>query len=358
MRVAHVNLSDDLGGGECQTLILSRALAATNAVHQRLILRTGSRLLEQAAQLRGCQIRPVANSFVAAARATDDCDVIHIHEPSGLKAGALASLWGRPFVFTQRQLQPAKTTLLNRWCYSRAAKLIGVSNAAGNAIKTRIEDAQVETIYDGVPLPEFAVETEPVSRKREQRFIVACIGELDEATKGHRTVFAAARALRKDYPEIAFWIIGRGSDEARLRALAARLPSVRFGGWMADMSQCYRDIDLVVRPSRDEALGSVILEAMSFGIPVIGTRVGGIPEIVRPGYNGALIDVDDGQGLADEIVRRYKDPAQLARQGANARLTAERFSAAAMAQHYAALYHQVLAARHAPSPSGLMDRSL
>ena len=127
---------------------------------------------------------------------------------------------------------------------------------------------------------------------------------------------------------------------------------------MADMSRCYRDIDLVVRPSRDEGLGSVILEAMSFGIPVIGTRVGGIPELVRPGYNGALIDVDDGQSLADEIARRYEDPAQLALQGANARLTAERFSAAAMAQHYAALYRQVLASQHAPSPGSLMDRSL
>ena len=355
MRVAHINLSADLRGSEYQTLALTRAL--TKEVDQRLILRSGSRLLERAAQVRGCQIRPVANSFIAAARATEDCDLIHIHDTS-TKAGALASLWGRPFVVTRRQLQPPANSLLTRWCYSRAAGLVGVSNAARDALQSYADDTErVQTIYDGVPLPEFAVADVPEGRKREPRFIVACIGELDEAIKGQRTVFDAARALRKGYPEIAFWIIGRGKDEARLRAIAASLPNVRFGGWIADMTTCYRDIDLVVHPSRNEALGSVILEAMSFGIPVVGTRVGGIPEIVRPGYNGALVDIDDGQALAEQIAKLYLDPAQLRLQGANARRSAERFSTTAMATQYAALYRQILAAQHAPPAHRPMDLS-
>jgi glycosyltransferase involved in cell wall biosynthesis len=75
---------------------------------------------------------------------------------------------------------------------------------------------------------------------------------------------------------------------------------------------------VLVLPSRSEGMGRVVVEAFCRGRPVIGTRVGGIPDLVHDGRNGLLVDPDDTQALADAIVHVLADPALASRLAARA----------------------------------------
>ena len=336
MRIAHINLSAGLRGAEFQTLALIRALEGR--IDQRLVVRRGGQLLERAANLRGCQIYPVPGSLLAAARATRGCDLIHVHEGRSTKAGAIAALWGMPFIVTRRIQKPPSENFVTRYCYRQAGAVIGISNAVSATMASYLGNNQsVDTIYDGVTL----TARRKVTRKSSARFVVGCVGELHDAVKGQSTLFAAARLLKKN-PNIAFWIVGRGQDEARMRAWAADLNNVQFAGWVSDMEQCYADIDLLVHPARQEGLGSAILEAMSFGIPVVGSRVGGIPEVVRPGCNGELFDPEDVEALA-AIISRYAVRKDLFADSCTGALqTADKYSTKVMADLYLRRYRELL----------------
>ena len=118
-------------------------------------------------------------------------------------------------------------------------------------------------------------------------------------------------------------IVGEGPLESRLRSLVADLGIEQFvsvHGWMtpANLAARYADADLLLVPSRSEPLGRVVMEAMACGTPVIGARVGGIPDLISDGVNGFLFDDDDLPALADLIEMVTDHPARLERLSANA----------------------------------------
>jgi glycosyltransferase involved in cell wall biosynthesis len=102
---------------------------------------------------------------------------------------------------------------------------------------------------------------------------------------------------------------------------------------------------VVTLSSREEGMGSVLLDALAFGRPVAATRAGGIPEIVREGETGLLSAVGDGEGLGASIVALLSDPARAARLGAAGRERAPQFSLEQMSIRTARVYQSVLAGR-------------
>ena len=101
-------------------------------------------------------------------------------------------------------------------------------------------------------------------------------------------------------------------------------------------------MDVFFYPSRHEGLGSVLLDAMAFGLPIVATRVGGIPEIVEDGANGSLCEVDDLDAQERALLALAGDPALRQRIGEVNRRKAENFRPAEMARAYAAIYRQLL----------------
>ena len=119
---------------------------------------------------------------------------------------------------------------------------------------------------------------------------------------------------------------------------AEGLSNIRFVGWTDRLSDYYSAMDLFLFPSRSEALGSAVLEAMSFGVPVVASDVGGIPEIVQPGVNGFLIDSTDVNAWAHRVERLCNDSCLRTRLAQNAEVTAAAFSPEAIAEQYYSLY--------------------
>jgi glycosyltransferase involved in cell wall biosynthesis len=125
--------------------------------------------------------------------------------------------------------------------------------------------------------------------------------------KGLPTLIRAAPDIVNAVPNIEFWVVGRDRIEPHMRQLCRDRDVsryFRFLGWKphGELIQMYAEADIFVMPSLEEALGVTFLEAMASRVPSIGTRVGGIPELIDHGYNGLLIDPEDVSALAQAVV--------------------------------------------------------
>ena len=127
-----------------------------------------------------------------------------------------------------------------------------------------------------------------------------------------------------------------------LKAEAAGLETVHFAGHVDNVGDYLAAMDVFFYPSRHEGLGSVLLDAMAFGLPVVATRVGGIPEIVTDGENGMLCDPDDLDGQAAALLELAGDPRLRQQLAVANRARAEHYRPAEMARQYAAIYRQLL----------------
>jgi glycosyltransferase involved in cell wall biosynthesis len=136
--------------------------------------------------------------------------------------------------------------------------------------------------------------------------------------KGVDVFLQAAGLISSRYPRARYMIVGDGPERSRLAARARSLGLegvVRFPGAPPDARSLLPDMDLLVVPSRSEGSPLVVLEAMEAGLPVVATRVGGIPEQIGHEREGLLVPPDNAEALAAAVLRLLDDPALAARLG-------------------------------------------
>jgi glycosyltransferase involved in cell wall biosynthesis len=164
--------------------------------------------------------------------------------------------------------------------------------------------------------------------------------------KAHGLFLEAAELIVRSHPRVQFVIVGDGElwaelhDEVARRSLSER---VHFTGWRSDLGAVYADLDLVVCCSRNEGTPVSLIEACAAGRAVIGTRVGGIPDIIASGVNGLLVPSGDSAALAGAIVELVDDPDRRRLMGvAGQRTVRERYSAERMVKELKDLYRKLL----------------
>ena len=176
--------------------------------------------------------------------------------------------------------------------------------------------------------------------------LVGTLGRLDEPKKGLRTFVAAAARVAAAVPRARFVLIGDGAARPELERRAASYgirDRVRFHGEVADPERLLPGLDLFVQPSLWEGFGLSVVEAMAAGLPVVASRVGGIPEAARDQIEALLVPPGDATRLAEAIVSLLRDPARAARLGAAGRRRAvEEFPVARLVDETAALYDGLL----------------
>jgi glycosyltransferase involved in cell wall biosynthesis len=151
-------------------------------------------------------------------------------------------------------------------------------------------------------------------------------------------------------PDAALLLVGDGEDRATLERIAQEqgiAPRVRFAGAVAHdhIGDYLRLADVFARPSLSEGLGTAFLEAMACGVPIVGTRTGGIPDFLAEGRTGLFCDPERPETIAEAIVRVLRDDGLaggLARAGRA--LVAERYRWEAVAERIGALYERLLGA--------------
>jgi glycosyltransferase involved in cell wall biosynthesis len=144
----------------------------------------------------------------------------------------------------------------------------------------------------------------------DQLATIGIIARLSEE-KCHADLFEAFAILLKRFPAIKLLIVGDGPLRRNLEVMTQRLAiheSVKFVGFQKDIHLFLRKMDIFVLPSRTEALGIAILEAMAFGLPVVAARVGGIPEIVDNQETGLLYDPGNVGQLCSALAQLIEAP--------------------------------------------------
>ena len=345
--VVHVASGREWRGGQRQVWLLARELARLG-VAQRVVTGAGSEL---ARRLRGAGV-PVRETrwragldprvLLAVRRELRrGPSLIHAHDAHALTLAGLA-LWpvGPPLVVTRRVDFP----LRRRGFWGRAARVIAISDAVAAVLRADgIDPHRIVVVRSGVDLAQ-AETALPIGLRARLGLatdvpLVAHLGAL-VPHKDQATLLGAAALLRPRCPDLHWALAGDGELRGELERLRHRLgldDRVHFLGQLAEPLGLLAEADLFVMSSREEGLGTSVLDAMARGIPVASTDAGGLPEMLAGGA-GLLVPVGDAPALADAVERIVADPAlrtDLARKG---RETVRRFSAARMAEEVLTVY--------------------
>jgi sugar transferase (PEP-CTERM/EpsH1 system associated) len=171
--------------------------------------------------------------------------------------------------------------------------------------------------------------------------LVGTVGRLDPV-KDFPTLMNGFHKIRDGFPHAKLVIVGDGPVKSNLTRLGEEMgldSSILWLGERSDIPELLRCFDLFVQTSIFEGMSNTILEAMATGLPIVVTKTGGSPELVRNGENGTLISVGDSEGLSKTLGHYLVDPALRKKHGSNSRLLAvNQFDLALMAARYAELY--------------------
>jgi len=177
-------------------------------------------------------------------------------------------------------------------------------------------------------------------------FVVGAVGRLS-GEKGFDVLIRSVHRLVARGLDVRLVIVGEGGERSALEGLVRELhlgDRVRLAGWQADVRGHFEAMDVFALSSLREGLPNVVLEAMALEVPVVSTRVAGIPRLVQDGRNGFLVNADDLDGLTTALAGVLKNPALSAVFRAAGRRTVEtRYSFATRMQRLGRLYDELLA---------------
>ena len=240
MRILHLDSGRELRGGQWQVLRLLQGLAAAG-VESTLLARAGSPLFE-AAQEQGSHVEPLGLRRAVALAGRHD--LLHAHDAASHTIGAIAR--ASRLLVSRRVAFPIRS----RWKYARARHYLAVSEFVKSVlIGGGVPEEKISVVHDGVPL-------------------------LDQAQG--EAVMAPAYS-------------GDPQKAAQLAAEGARLAGVSLE-LSNDLEGDLEGAAIFLYITRSEGLGSGALMAMSAGVPVIASNVGGLPEIIRHRENGLLVE--------------------------------------------------------------------
>jgi glycosyltransferase involved in cell wall biosynthesis len=220
--------------------------------------------------------------------------------------------------------------------------------ATSRAVAAGLSHPGTRVVYPGVPFSEGSNGTGAAGLPAT--VVVGAAGRLVRL-KGYLDLLRAALLLRPAHPDVRVEIAGDGPERPELEREARRLGlehHIRFLGWQADLRASMRRWQIFAQPSVEEGFGIAALEAMAAGLPVLATRVGGLPELVEDDVTGILLPPGDPPALAHALARLLGNPATRRAMGNAARERARtHFSPDRMVEATAAIYDGIAGHRSA-----------
>lgn len=346
-RIVHIASGREWRGGQRQVWLLARALARMG-VEQVVVTGKGTELGRRV-RAAGVRVRPVAWRMGLDPRvlwpilreARQRPTILHAHDAHALTLAGIASQITRtPLIVTRRVDFP----LRRRGFWGRAQRVIAISNAVADVLqRDGISRDGITVVNSGISLDSIATVTKLGIRGRlglrPDTMVAANVGAL-VGHKDHHTLIGAAERLSERLPDLHWVVAGEGelrpALERRLAVSGVR-GRVHLVGHMEDPARLIADADLFVMSSRDEGLGTSVLDAMALGIPVASTTAGGLPEMLANGA-GLLVPPGDPGALATAVERIVGDSELRAGLVARARTEVGRFTDVRMAEELASVY--------------------
>ena len=267
--------------------------------------------------------------------------LLHAHDYKTNVLSLVLGRWFRTPVLTTAHGYVTKGGKLNayyrldRWALRRMDHVIAVSSDLFDFLQElRIPDERRSLIWNAIDTDSYCRNAEITQAKSTlgfapDRLLVGAVGRL-QPEKGFDVLIEAARQLYASGLDFDLAIAGDGplrSDLEQQAAAADPQGRIRFLGWQTNAQPFFEALDLFVLSSRREGLPNVVLEAMALEVPVVATRVAGVPAVVEDGTSGLLVPPDSDSNLASALERPLRDAALRQRLGRNGRQSIEaRFS--------------------------------
>jgi glycosyltransferase involved in cell wall biosynthesis len=334
MHLCIVSLSGFLGGAENYLLNLLRGFQEIDCRFQVTVFAAPTVLASKAASIIGTDRVTAVSASYHHFPLLAQTIVKHLNSHSAdavLLNGNRAIYWGSWAISPRWKRIGIQHTIFDMKCggllrkYARSlvaparyAKLDGIIGVSHASIRTLTEsstfDHKLWIVLNGIDLHQFSpfsaqqrYEARRVLSVPEDAFIVACLARLDIATKKLDDLLHAFQLMKTSEK----WLVlaGEGPDRSKIEGLAMSLgirEKMIMPGY-SDATLIYRSADLVCLCSESESAPLVLLEARACGIPVIATKVGGIPEMVSSGVDGMLVDAGDCLALANSMDTIYSD---------------------------------------------------
>jgi glycosyltransferase involved in cell wall biosynthesis len=360
LRIGHVDTGLDLRGGQRQLLLLAHGLSARG--HSQLIVCPEESELYTRATSDGFEVlglpqedfRHIHGILRLRRRLQQDrLMLLHAHDGVGQTVSWLASIGtGVRRVASRRVTYLPKRRLDYRLKYKYTCHaVIAVSQFVGRILEDAgIPPAMINVIPDGIEFPERPPDAASRNATRarwclgESEFVMGHLGGIS-AEKGQDLALDALEILADRLPNVKLILGGKISAEdlanSRLGAAVAGGQAL-LAGYQENLFEFFSGLDVYIMPSRSEGLGSAALLAMAYSVPVIATRVGGLPEIMVEGKTGWLVAPESPSALADAIAAAASNPVRLKELGDNAHLRSKEFSADIMVERTVALYSRVI----------------
>jgi glycosyltransferase involved in cell wall biosynthesis len=359
MKVLHVETGMNLYGGALQVLYLIGGLSkreVTNVLACPAESRIGAeavgicdrvRFIPFSGELDLLFIRRLMRVIKA-----ERPDIVHLHSRRGADTlgGVAASLSGVKTVLSRRVDNP-EHPLLARTKYRLYDRVVTISNAIRDVLASEgVPPEKITCVHSAVDIGAYgtACDREWFAKEFDLEPGTRTVGMAAQfiERKGHRRLIQAVPGILESFPETIFLLFGKGPLEDEMKALCQSVDvsgSVRFPGFRDDLQRIYPCLDLLAHPADMEGLGVSLLQAAASAVPIVATRAGGLPEVVRHGMNGLLVAPRDPGTVAEAVKTLLADPARARSMGEAGRAIVEgEFSIDAMVSGNLRVYRELL----------------
>ena len=290
-------------------------------------------------------------------------DIVHTH---GVRANLVARMAGRaenvPVATTFHSVlrydysssaEALVARALTRLTNNRTDTFIAISGAIKeDLVSMGVSPQRIQVIYNGLDVslltpgdsPDIVRENLGITPGQR---VVAMVGRL-HVVKGHIFLLQAAQRIITQHDNVVFLLVGEGPERRTIERTIRELgleDKVVMTGFYPNMSELYPIMDMLCLPSLMEGMGLVLLEAMYFGVPVVATQVGGIPEVIIDGESGLLVDPGNSEALTMAITWLLDSPDLQRQLIEGGRRRAGEFTVENMVRHTEQVYTDLIGSR-------------
>ena len=319
--VLHLDTVSGWRGGQQQTVYLFQAMVQ-KGIHTVLACQPDSEYKKycELNNLPHCTMRMFGEwDLLAGFKLARLCKrkhltIIHAHSAHALTLGIWTKMFNRSLklIASRRVDFSIRKNVFSILKYDNSLvdKIICISEGIRQVLlDDGIPEEKLVTIHSGIDLNRYNDTHPPASFRRdwsipENHIIVGTVAALT-GHKDYPNFLKAAKMVISKLPGVTFMAVGDGKDEQEIKSLARELNLDKrfvFTGFQAEVGIFLKSFDIFVLASKLEGLGTSVLDAIAAGLPVVGTRAGGIPEMIKHNENGLLVEVGNSIALADAII--------------------------------------------------------
>ena len=321
-KILHISTPKSWRGGEQQLAYLYEELAK-KGIEQYILCRKGGQMAVRG-KAKGwniieCPKRTAIDPFFArkvkVVCKQKGINLIHTHDSHAHSFAVMsASLFGNktPIIVSRRVDFAISKSSIKKYNHRNIKRILCVSDAIKNLTSPDISDTSVlKTVHSGIDLSRFPNQKKDCTKLRSEFKIpveVPLIGNVAAIAphKDYFTFLNTAQELVKRGAVAKFLIIGTGPMQQEIKEYCAELglhDHVIFTGFRSDIPEVLPELNVFLITSETEGLGTSVIDAFACKVPVVATKAGGIPELVKHEKSGLLADIKDPIGLADQVER-------------------------------------------------------